>query len=128
MNSKVTSSSVQIPEYRSVRNATTSPALRLIDQYYSSLERAAAATVLPILLALTSITCGITYEVEPTTSRRYITSSLMTPFRRRTARRVSISEARRIALEVLRQANVDLQEERMSEASFVFRFWNERND
>lgn len=129
MKTKSTLPTVNIPEHRMVCDATTSPTFESTDNHTGpALMRAAAATVLPILLAFSSLTCGISYGVEPTTSKRFSTSSVISPFRRRSSRRISLSDAQRIALEVLRQANFDLQQERISEARFVFRFWDEQND
>jgi hypothetical protein len=95
---------------------------------YAVRTTAAAAAVLPLLWALSSFTSAITYAGEPLNPARYVSSSALSPVRRRQRQRVSLKEAREIALEVLRQANQDLREERQTEARFILRFWDEQND
>jgi hypothetical protein len=106
--------------------ATSSPAFRQVTTYGE--QRSAAATFLAVILASASLTSGVTYSGEPLPPARYISSSLVSPFRRRYGQRVSLKQARQIALQVLRNANQDLREERQVEARFILRFWDEQDD
>lgn len=80
--------------------------------------------VLPILFASSSITSAIQYD-EPTQRARYASCSLLSPFRRRRARRISLQEARAIAIKVYAIAEEALNAERTKEADFLLSTWDD---
>ena len=127
MKTEATSPVVPRTDYASRSQVTTSPAFGSAAGYRG--RPSTAAAVLPLLLAFTtSLTSGVTYMSESPTPARYFSSSTLSPFRRRRSQQVSLMEARQIALQILRQANQDLRQEREAEARFILRFWDEQND
>ena len=105
----------------------TSPTIQASPEYAN--RSSAAAAVLPLLLALGTITAPVAYGgLGPIAARFVSCSTMLLPFRRRKGQRISIHDARRIALRVLSEANAELQRERALESRFVFRFWDDQVD
>ena len=83
----------------------------------------AAALVIPVLFA-SVLTSGVTYN-QPSQQARYASCSLFSPFRRRKGRRVSLQEARMVALRVYAEAEQQLRSEQTEEAQFILRVWDD---
>jgi hypothetical protein len=126
MTNEATTSGVSRTEFVESTVTRTSPAFGQTPSHV--LGPAAASAFLPFLLALGSLTSGITYAGEPPTPARYGTYSVLSPYRRRRGQLVTLRQAREIALEVLRQANQELIQERQTEAHFILRSWDEQDD
>ena len=80
--------------------------------------------VLPILFASSSITSAIQYD-QPVQRARFVSCSLLSPFRRKRGRRISLQEARFIAIKVYAVAEEALRTERAKEAEFLLSTWDD---
>jgi hypothetical protein len=126
VNAEATTAAVTRTEFIEASDITTSP---VFDHPRTQLiAPAAASALLPLLLAFTSLTSAVTYGSEPLSSARYVSCSALSPFRRRRGQRISLQQAREVALHVLRQANKALHEERQIESRFILRFWDDQTD
>lgn len=83
----------------------------------------AAAMVIPVLFA-SVLTSGVTYN-QPAQQAHYASCSLFSPFRRRKGRRVSLQEARMVALRVYAEAEQQLRSEQTEEAQFILSVWDD---
>lgn len=83
----------------------------------------AAAMVIPVLFA-SVLASGVTYN-QPAQQAHYASCSLFSPFRRRKGRRVSLQEARMVALRVYAEAEQQLRSEQTEEAQFILSVWDD---
>jgi len=116
----------QLPNLSCSGNMPTAESLTpngLTRSHRGSLSNA-AALVIPALFA-SVLTSGVTYN-QPAQQAHYASCSLFSPFRRRNkGRRVSLQEARMVALRVYAEAEQQLRSEQTEEAQFILSVWDE---
>lgn len=79
------------------------------------------------LLAMIASTTPLNFYDPSRDFHRSQTSSVVSPFRRRSRRSITITQARQLALRVLAQANEYLASERAEESRLLLISWNDED-